>query len=100
LVGKLFACRYEIITPVSLGSIDKNGQTRQTQLPAQQRTSTLNNTVSPRRKKSAPSLREKRPTVEMNLRHTQDCMVSTTSSDTWSMCSGSSEGSGDVSHVF
>ena len=81
-----------------LGSIDKNGQGRQTQPPAQ-RTSTLNNSVSPRRKKSAPNTSEKRAPAELTPRHTQECMVSTTSSDTWSMCSGSSEGSGsnDVS---
>eukprot|EP00111_Clytia_hemisphaerica_P008901 TCONS_00025992-protein len=72
------------------GSIDNNGQSRQTQPPARC-TNLLNNSssgVSPRRKKSVPDKRE--------THRTHECMISTTSSDTWSMCSGSSEGSGST----
>lgn len=66
------------------GSINNNGTSRTT-APPQQCVSALNNAVSPRRNSKVPAAESRRPT---------DSMVSTASSDTWSMCSGSSEGSG------
>lgn len=64
------------------GNIDNTGNVQQAAVPLPQNNASTS--ISPRRKKSAHEKRDSRITE------------STASSDTWSMCSGSSEGSGST----